>query len=329
MKISRRIYSENEINEMILLYKSGMSLFKIRENLKMDKSNIKKILIQNNVWIEDRDNNKKIGDYNIDEINEIVSLYHSGMSLTSIGNKLNIVRCIVKKILIQNNVWIENRDGIKRIFDEIEIVKIKEMYLNENFSTEKIGCYFNVSKIPIIRILKELGILRKGYSHGIKIELSQDQKNKIKILYLNEHKNSDEIGKIVGCSGNFISAYLSMNNLIRNRNEGASIGFFKRTGINYNEYLKSLPEREKYRRQVISLTNKQPINLLKNYEKRGVSGLDGVYHLDHKYSIFEGFENNIKPEIVASLKNLVFIPWRDNVVKRTNCSITKEELINT
>ena len=330
MKISRRIYSENEINEMILLYKSGMSLFKIRENLKMDKSNIKKILIQNNVWIENRDNNKKIGDYNIDEINEIVSLYQSGMSLTSIGNKLNIVRCIVKKILIQNNVWIENRDGIKRIFNEIEIVKIKEMYLNENFSTEKIGCYFNVSKIPIIRILKELGILRKGYSHGIKINLSQEQKEKIENLYLNEYKNVDEIGKFIGCSGGLIYSYLKMNGYSRNKSKGVSVGLVKRfNGINYDEYLKRLPEQEKYRREVISLTNKQPINLLENYENRGVSGKNDAYHLDHKYSILEGFKNNIKPEIIASLKNLVFISWRDNVVKRTKCSITKEELINT
>jgi len=30
----------------------------------------------------------------------------------------------------------------------------------------------------------------------------------------------------------------------------------------------------------------------------------------------------------SDLNNLVFIPWRDNVVKRTKCSITKEELIN-
>jgi predicted DNA-binding protein YlxM (UPF0122 family) len=329
MKISRRTYSENEINEMILLYKSGMSLFKIRENLKMDKSNIKKILIQNNVWIEGRDNNKKIGEYSKDEINKIVSLYQSGVSLTSISDKLNIVRRVVKKILIQNNVWIENRDNVKIQFSNDDKKNIFDLYINKNLSTCEIANIYGISKIPIIRILKELDILRKGYSNGIKIILTQKQKENIKDLYLNDNKNAEEIGKIIGCSGNFISGYLSINNLMRSRSEGASVGFFKRTGINYNEYLKSLPEREKYRREVISLTNKQPINLLKNYEKRGVSGLDGVYHLDHKYSIFEGFENNIKPEIVASLKNLVFIPWRDNVVKRTNCSITKEELINT
>jgi hypothetical protein len=66
---------------------------------------------------------------------------------------------------------------------------------------------------------------------------------------------------------------------------------------------------------------------LENYEKRGISGKIGAHHLDHKYSILEGFKNNINPEIIASLNNLVFIPWEENVTKRTKCSITKEELI--
>ena len=54
MKVSRRTYSKNEINEMISLYVSGMSLYKIREILKMDKSNIKEILIQNKEKLKER-----------------------------------------------------------------------------------------------------------------------------------------------------------------------------------------------------------------------------------------------------------------------------------
>ena len=324
----RRVYTETEIIKMISMYNSGMSLSKIREFLKMDKNNIKKILIQNNVWIEGRDSTKKVSDYTNDEINNIISLYLSGMSSTLISDRLNIVREVIKKILIQNNVWVENRDNTKKVFTENEILKMKEMYLNENYSAQKIGNYFNISKEPIKRILKDLGILRKGCSNGIKINLSQEQKEKIRELYLNEYKGTKEIGEELNLTASFINKYLTTINYRRTVSEGASIGLVKRfSGVKYSEYLKNLPKQEKYRRQVINLTNKQPIRLLENYKKRGVSGIDGAYHLDHKYSILEGFKNNIKPEIIASLDNLVFIPWRDNVVKRTKCSITKEELI--
>ena len=249
------------------------------------------------------------------------------MSSTSISVKLNIIRKVIKKILIQNNVWIEGRDNPKIEFSEKDKNKIFKLHVDENKSTHEIAKVFGISNTSIRRMLRENNILRKGWSNGVKINLSQEQENEIRDLYLNKYKNCNEIGKVIGCSGQFIFKYLKINGYARNKSEGVSVGLVKRTGIEYDKYLKNLPECKKYRLLVVKLTNKQPISLLKNHEKRGVSGIVGAYCLDHKYSIFEGFKNNIKPEIIASFKNLVFIPWRDNVVKRTNCSITKEELI--
>ena len=74
-------------------------------------------------------------------------------------------------------------------------------------------------------------------------------------------------------------------------------------------------------------TKKQSINNLLGHEKRGVSGCIGAYHLDHKFSILEGFKKNINPLVIGNVKNLEFIPWIDNIKKRTNCTITLEELI--
>jgi len=218
----------------------------------------------------------------------------------------------------------------KKIFNENEILEIKNMYLNLNMNTIKIGEVYGVSKTPIIRILKKLSMLKKGKSDGVKICLNKEQKENIKKLYLNEYKCAHEIGEMLKLKPSFVDKYLSTTNYRRNKSEGASIGLVKRfSGVNYDEYLKTLPEQEKYRRHVINLTNKQPIHTLINYEKRGVSGIDGAYHLDHKYSILEGFKNDIEPEIIASLNNLVFIPWEENVRKRTSCSITSKELIKT
>ena len=61
---------------------------------------------------------------------------------------------------------------------------------------------------------------------------------------------------------------------------------------------------------------------IEGIEKRGKE-----YHLDHKFSIVEGFRNNIPPYILGSKCNLEVIPREENSRKGENCSITKEELL--
>lgn len=88
-----------------------------------------------------------------------------------------------------------------------------------------------------------------------------------------------------------------------------------------------IPEYEKYRRAVWKFSNKQynihhlkinPTNI-----KRGVS-----HHLDHKYSIQQGFQNNIPPHIIGSWVNLQIIPALENRTKTNKCSISKEVLMD-
>lgn len=50
-------------------------------------------------------------------------------------------------------------------------------------------------------------------------------------------------------------------------------------------------------------------------------------HLDHRYSIFEGFRNNIDYKIIGSIFNLEIIDSKLNLMKNIKCSITIEELI--
>jgi hypothetical protein len=52
-----------------------------------------------------------------------------------------------------------------------------------------------------------------------------------------------------------------------------------------------------------------------------------LYHIDHKYSILEGYKNNIDYKIISSLHNLEIILGRDNCSKQNKCSITKEVLL--
>lgn len=133
----------------------------------------------------------------------------------------------------------------------------------------------------------------------------------------------------MGLTTSFIDKYLNQCDFRRDKGKAASIGLVKRyRDMNYDDYLENIDVYYKYELEVLRITRQQPINLLSNYENRGNSGVEGAYHLDRKYSVIEGFKNNVEPKLIGNIKNLEFIPWKDNLKKRANCSITLEELIN-
>ena len=51
------------------------------------------------------------------------------------------------------------------------------------------------------------------------------------------------------------------------------------------------------------------------------------HHLDHKYSKFMGFVNQVDPKIIASLDNLEILPEKENMSKGAKCSIDLSYLI--
>jgi DNA-binding transcriptional MerR regulator len=269
---------------------------------------------------------KKIYDFNT--INEIKKLYNNGFSFSKIAIILKIKRTNVKNILVEENMWVEERDNVEKKFTQEQINDIKQKYKEGN-SIKKISEKYNISVTPIKRILKDENILRKGNSNGKKIILTEDEIKTIENLYLNEYRNSDYISNYLGLTKSFINKFLSNCGFRRNRSIGNSVGLITRfRGVSYNEYLELVNDYKKYKNDVMRITKQQPIHKLINYEKRGNSGVEGAYHLDHKYSIIEGFKNNISPTIIGNMKNLEFITWEENIKKRTKCSITINELIN-
>lgn len=80
----------------------------------------------------------------------------------------------------------------------------------------------------------------------------------------------------------------------------------------------------KYKQLVWSYTRKNNLTILENYDKRGRSN----YHIDHKFSITQGFLKDIPPNIIGSIHNLEMLHHKDNIKKYSKCSITKEELLN-
>jgi len=98
----------------------------------------------------------------------------------------------------------------------------------------------------------------------------------------------------------------------------------------YNSRVKEYnSDYEEYKHKVWSITNAQDLCTLKNYNKRGRLDLNpNSYHLDHRYSIFEGFMNNIPTYIIGNIKNLEMIPAGINCIKQSECSIGLDDLVN-
>jgi len=83
-----------------------------------------------------------------------------------------------------------------------------------------------------------------------------------------------------------------------------------------------------YRHKVFRCTYVSAIKKFTKEElkKRKSSGKENGFHIDHKFSVLEGFNQSIDPVIIGSQCNIELIPWQDNNKKWAKCSITKEEL---
>lgn len=94
---------------------------------------------------------------------------------------------------------------------------------------------------------------------------------------------------------------------------------------NITEFGENQTDYEIYRTLVDKLTAKNDLSVLPNYDKRAANG----YHLDHKYSIKDAFDNRIPAYIVANINNLEMLWCTDNTSKGSKSSITLDELYNS
>lgn len=80
-----------------------------------------------------------------------------------------------------------------------------------------------------------------------------------------------------------------------------------------------------YRKLVWRYTNQNDLSILENIELRAHTK-EG-YHLDHKYSIFQGYKDKIEARIIGNICNLEMLISGQNLSKSSKCSITKEDLL--
>ena len=89
---------------------------------------------------------------------------------------------------------------------------------------------------------------------------------------------------------------------------------------------KDISEYEKYRMMVWKISNQQ---FIEHYykinpanKKRGPK-----YHLDHKFSIQQGWQHNISAEVIGGWKNLQLLPAKHNQKKSNKCSVLLEDIL--
>ena len=228
---------------------------------------------------------------------EIINLYKSGKSANQIGRKMNLSQSTILKVIRKSDVEMRNFSDYE--YGDVEThQKMKKLYLSGK-SLMEVADELNVSYTNTHRVLTEVGIVRSEnqYMGFNGKEHSEETKQKMRDTKLEKKINGD-----------YDHIYL------------------ERTGYTYDEFKKIQPKFRKYRQEVRSVTNSQSLHELDNYDKRGVSGQDGAYHLDHIYSVADGFQNNVPAEIVGNIANLKMIPWEMNLLKNSNSWITLNEL---
>lgn len=109
------------------------------------------------------------------------------------------------------------------VFNDNEVNDIIFQYIELKSSCSDISKKYNISKLPITNLLKELNLLRKGYSNGKKLNLNETQKNEIKRLYLDEYKTSPHISSILNINKHSIDKFLHDNKLKRTVGESITL----------------------------------------------------------------------------------------------------------
>ena len=94
-------------------------------------------------------------------------------------------------------------------------------------------------------------------------------------------------------------------------------------GLTVQEYLirfNNLKDKQEYYSKVWYLTERTYRNYKSEIDPNNLRS--PAYHLDHKYSVIQGYYNRVDPELIASKFNLEILPRSDNSKKNSKCSLS-------
>lgn len=176
-----------------------------------------------------------------------------------------------------------------------------QLLLNSK-SLYSIYTMLDVSDVLLMKYIKHYNLSYKKAFKTLKDLTEQERKN-ITNDWSNTYLTKREIEKKYGIGSKVLNRFITQNSL------------------GDRESLYTDPELIKYQKLVRKLT----AIIIRHYNLKTKPG----YEWDHKFSVKEGFQQNIHPNIIASRDNLELIPIQDNRSNGTKCSITRDELINS
>lgn len=182
---------------------------------------------------------------------------------------------------------------------------------------------------------KEICIEKYGCKAGIEVwkerqnkwQKTLTSKSEDEIKKINQKKNrwknlsEDKSKELKLKVSNSLKNTVSKRSLEDKRKVGKNISDGK-VKFGYAIPRDQLSEFNLYKSKVWNETKKHNLNLLENYHLRGKK----AYHLDHQYSIWQGFLDNTPPEIVGHFCNLKMLKYKENLSKHVKCTISLIDL---
>lgn len=156
------IYTDKRIvDDIITLYKRGISSNKIAAKYKVDKATIIRVLKLYHIYIKGRSFNLNKEDTSI-----LISLYKEGYSLSTLARKYKVAGATIKRFLEKNNVPITIKNYILR--DVVKCQEIAEDYKNHNVNMQYTMHKYNICFGTLKTILKRFNVPIKNTNGKLK-----------------------------------------------------------------------------------------------------------------------------------------------------------------
>jgi len=100
--------------------------------------------------------------------------------------------------------------------------------------------------------------------------------------------------------------------------------FYKSLRKNYT--VEELNQLDKYRKNIINLSNINYRKYKNVINPNNLKRYGGKYHLDHIFSIMEGFRRDIPAKYISNPNNLQMLWWKKNIIKKDTCWQSEKKL---
>lgn len=236
-----------------------------------------------------------------EQIKESINLYTAGATISQIAASIGFKDSVVAAALKRNNVPVYARNT-RRIESFNHIEELITQY-QEGRSLTELGKLYNIGKSTVKLILDKRGLYKQP--SNTKVDMTSEHIQSA-IQLAKQGMAYKDIGIQLGYSVWVINRSLVTAGITRPKGQ-ANLSNYQAhvrrlTIINYNKYK--------------NLIN--PNNL-----PRGKKS----YHIDHIYSVYDGFTNNISAEVISHPANLQMLSSSKNIIKRTKSHHTVAELM--